>query len=102
MLVHPSSLRLLNGRSVTTVIPAGSTPPGGGGVAAVTEIAAVPVFVSLNAEIVALPAAMPMTSPDDETELTAGLLELQVIRRPVSGLLFASSVAADSCTVAPT
>ncbi len=50
-----------------------------------TVIAEVPVFVSLNAVIVALPA-----------------LEPQLITRPVSTLLLASRVVAESCTVAPT
>jgi hypothetical protein len=53
-------------------------------------IAAVPVFVSLNAVIVALPAAMAVTRPDAETVLIPVLLELQVITLPLSTLLFAS------------
>jgi hypothetical protein len=82
------------------VIPDGSFPrqtgplPGGGGV--VTVIAAVPVFVSLKAVIVALPAASAVTSPEAETVLMAGLLEAQVTTRPVSTLLFASRVVAES------
>jgi hypothetical protein len=59
-------------------------------------IAAVPVFVSLDAVMVALPAAMALTSPDDVTVLTAELLELQVTTRPVSTLLLASRVTAES------
>jgi len=73
----------------------------GTGAGALTVIAAVPVFVSLNAVIVALPAAMPVTRPDAETVLTPVLLELQAITRPVSTLLFASRVTAVSCTVLP-
>jgi hypothetical protein len=56
----------------------------------------VPVFVSLDAVMVALPAAMALTSPDDVTVLTAELLELQVTTRPVSTLLLASRVTAES------
>jgi hypothetical protein len=52
--------------------------------------------------IVALPAATAVTSPETETELTAGLLELQVTTRPVSTLLLASRVTAESCCVPPT
>ncbi len=59
-------------------------------------IAAVPVFVSLVAVIVALPAPTAVTSPDDETVLTAELLELQATTRPVSTLLLASRVMAES------
>jgi hypothetical protein len=56
----------------------------------------VPVFVSLNAVIVAVPAAIAVTSPEPDTVLMAGLLELQVIVRPVSTLLLASRVVAES------
>ena len=65
-------------------------------------MAAVPVCVSLSAVIVALPVAMAVTRPDAETALTAGLLELQLITRPVRTLLFASRVTAESCAVPPT
>jgi hypothetical protein len=74
----------------------------GTGAGVLTVIAAVPVLVSLNAVIVAVPAAMVVTRPDPETVLTAVLLELQVTTRPVSTLLFASRVTAESCTVPPT
>jgi hypothetical protein len=74
----------------------------GAGADALTAIAAVPVFVSLIAVIVALPAAMAVTSPDPETVLTAELLELQATTRPASTLLFASRVTAESCCVPPT
>ena len=99
---------MLNGRSFMGVIPAGSfprqpePPPGGGGGGAVAVITEVPILVSLSAVIVAPPAASALTSPDAETVLTAGLLELQVTTRPVSTLLFASRVTADSCCVPPT
>jgi hypothetical protein len=56
----------------------------------------VPVFVSLEAVMVAVPAAMALTSPDDETVLTAELPELHVITRPVSKVLLASRVTAES------
>jgi hypothetical protein len=59
-------------------------------------IAAVPVFVSLEAVMVAVPGAMALTSPDDETVLTAELLELHVTTRPVSTVLLASRVTAES------
>jgi len=79
------------------VIPVGSTDPGGGGGGgAVTVTAAVPVLVSLVAVIVALPTATAVTSPDEETVLTALLLELQLTVRPVRTLLFASRVVAAS------
>jgi hypothetical protein len=74
----------------------------GTGAGALTVIAPVPVFVSLNAVIVALPAATAMTTPDAETVLTPVLLELQLITRPVSTLLLASRVTAESCAVPPT
>jgi hypothetical protein len=74
----------------------------GTGAGALTVIAAVPVFVSLNAVIVALPAAMAVTRPDGETVLIPVLLELQLITRPVSTLLFASRAMAESCAVPPT
>src|SRR6266852_754713 len=79
-----------------------ATDATGTGAGALTVIAAVPVLVSLNAVIVALPAAMAVTRPDAETVLSPVLLELQLITRPVSTLLFASRVTADSCTVPPT
>jgi hypothetical protein len=59
-------------------------------------IAAVPVLVSLVAVIVALPAAIAVTRPDAETVLMLVLLEFQLITRPVSTLLLASRVVAES------
>ena len=87
-----------------TVAVAGETETEatGTGAGALTVIAAVPLFVSLNAVIVALPVATAVATPDAETVLIAGLLELQLTARPVSTLLFASRVTAESCTVAPT
>jgi len=75
--------------------------PGGGGVTTGTEIEAVPVFPSLVAEIAAEPEETALTRPAPETVATDGLLELQVTVRPVSTLLFASRVTAESCAVAP-
>jgi hypothetical protein len=98
---QPPSLIAENGLSVIVVMPVGSAVPGGGATTAVTVMAAVPIFVSLKAVIVALPAAFAVTSPDTETVLTAGLLELQAISRPVNVLLLASRVTAESCAVAP-
>jgi hypothetical protein len=72
----------------------------GTGVGALTVIAAEAVMPSLAAVIVALPEAIAVTRPDAETVLMAGLPELQVTARPVSTLLFASRVVAESCTVA--
>jgi hypothetical protein len=46
--------------------------------------------------MVALPAATAVTKPEAETVLTPVLLEPQVITRPVSTLLFASRVTAES------
>jgi hypothetical protein len=89
----PAGRLALEGETVTDATGAGAD--------ALTVMAAVPVFVSLKAVIVALPAAMAVTSPDAETVLMAGLLELQMITRPVKVLLLASRVTADSCTAAP-
>ena len=103
MFVQPSSLSALNDRSVSVVIPVGSTDPGGGGGgAAVTVTDDVPLLVSLVAVIVAVPTATAVTRPDEDTVLTAVLLEFQLTVRPVRTLLFASRVTAASCTVAPT
>src|SRR3982751_2288411 len=52
--------------------------------------------------MVALPAVTAVTRPLAETELTAELLELQVTERPLSTLLPASRITAESCTVPPT
>jgi len=68
----------------------------------VTVIAAVPLFPSLVAVIVADPAATPLTSPFAETVATAGALLVHVTTRSLSGLSFASSGVAVTCTVLPT
>jgi hypothetical protein len=63
-----------------------------------TAIDDVPVFPSLVAVIVALPAPADATNPFASTVATARLLDVQVTRRPVSTLLFASfSVAVNGC-----
>jgi hypothetical protein len=65
-------------------------------------IAVEPVCPSLDAVIETLPAATAVTSPEPETLAIAEFPELQPITRPVSTLLLASRVTADSCTDAPT
>src|SRR5947209_6686943 len=64
-----------------------------------TVITAVPVFPSLVAEIIAVPAATPVTSPVLLTDATAVLEEVQLTVRPERTLPPASSVAAVSCCV---
>jgi hypothetical protein len=76
--------------------------PSVGGGAAVTVTAAVPLFPSLVAVIVAVPCAFPVTSPDPLTPATVLALELQVTVRPVSAFPAESRGVAVSCTVAPT
>src|SRR6266516_4028233 len=65
-------------------------------------IAAVPLFPSLVAVIVADPAATPLTTPLALTVATAVLPLDQVIARPESELPFASFGVAVSCIVWPT
>src|SRR5712691_145280 len=88
----------------TASLPAGATytagPLGGGGT--VTVIAAVPLFPSLVAVIVANPTAPPVTSQVAPTEATLGALLAQVTTRPFSGLPRESFGVAVSCNVAPT
>src|SRR6185436_6411284 len=97
---------------VMSVIPAGSLPPvdgaggggtgaGGGAGAACTVTLALPDFPSLVAVITAVPAATPLTLPDEFTVAVLGLLELQVMARPESTLPLASRVTAVACTFAP-
>src|SRR5258708_7685452 len=93
------SVSELNGRSLRTVIPAGSfvEPGGGGGGVACTLTVAVPVFVSLVAVMVADPTPTAVTSPD--VGLTAATLVFpldHVTLRPVSTLLLASRAVAES------
>src|SRR5207249_2078422 len=73
--------------------------PGGGGVT--TVMAAVPLWPSLVAVIVAEPAAAPVTRPLVLTVATDVLLLDQDTARPVSGVPFASCGVAVSCTVPP-
>jgi len=68
----------------------------------VTVTDAVPVFPSLVAVIVALPAPTAVTTPLDDTVATALLLVVHVIVRPVRTTLFASRVVADNVVVCPT
>src|SRR3989442_7059506 len=87
----------------TASLPAGATytagPLGGGGT--VTVIAAVPLFPSLVAVIVANPAAPPVTSPVALTEARAASLVAQVTDRPESRLPAESRSVAVSCSICP-
>jgi hypothetical protein len=67
--------------------------------ASVTVMEDVPVFVSLVAVIVAVPAPTAVTRPFASTVAAETLLEAQVTRRPVSTVPFASLVTAVSCCV---
>src|SRR5712672_78021 len=101
--LQPSSIIVENGLSVIVVIPVGSADPGGGGgEPVVTVIVDVPVLPSLVAVTCTLPITSAVTRPDAEIPATLVLPELQVMTRPVSTLLFASRVTAESCWVAPT
>src|SRR5437667_11296930 len=73
---------------------------GGGGVVTVTF--AVPLFPSLVAVIVAVPAATPVTRPFAETVAALALLVAQLMLRPLSAVPLASLGVAVSCTVAAT
>src|SRR5947208_14199981 len=68
----------------------------------VTVIVEGPLFPSLVAVIVAVPAALPVTSPLPVTVATAVLLLPQLTVRPDNGLPLASFGVAVSCTVWPT
>jgi len=70
--------------------------------ASVTVIEDVPVFVSLVAVMVVVPAATAVTNPFTSTVAAAGLLEIHVTTRPVSTTPFASLVTALSCCVGVT
>jgi hypothetical protein len=65
----------------------------------VTVIVALPVFPSLVAKMSAVPTAIAVTTPSDETVATAELFELHVTGRPASVFPFASSVVAVACEV---
>src|SRR2546422_10200218 len=68
----------------------------------VTVIAAVPLWPSLAAVIVAAPVLTPVTRPLADTVATPGLPLDQLTVRPLSRLPFASLGIAASCTVCPT
>jgi len=72
-----------------------------GTLTAATVTAAPPLCPSLDAVIVAEPAASADTSPLPLTAATAPLLLVQVTTRPVSGFPLASVGVAASCTVCP-
>jgi len=67
----------------------------------VTVTADEAIFPSLEAVIDTLPAATAVTSPEAATVAIPGFPEPQLITRPVSTLLLASLVTADSCTDDP-
>jgi hypothetical protein len=67
--------------------------------AADTVTLEVPVFPSLVAVIVVVPGRSPVTSPDDETLATSGLLEVHETARPVSVLPAASFIVAVNVAV---
>src|SRR5450759_1051971 len=67
-----------------------------------TVMVAVPLFPSLVAVIVALPWAIAVTRPLDDTDAFVASELLHVTVRPDSTALPASSVVAVSCCVAPT
>jgi len=67
-----------------------------------TVSAAVPLFPSLVAVIVAVPAATAVTTPDDDTVAAAVLLDVHDTGRPVTTLPAASLVVAVSAVVCPT
>ena len=69
-------------------------PPG-----ALTENAIEPVTPSLDAEIIAVPPATPVTTPDPETDATLGAELDQVIGRPVSTAPWPSFSTALTCMV---
>src|SRR2546428_1436038 len=68
----------------------------------ITVTAAVPLWPSLVAVMVAAPAATPVTRPLPLTVATAGLPLAHVTTRPTSRLPLASFSVARSCTVPPT
>src|SRR2546428_8379183 len=70
--------------------------------AGVTVMADAPLFPSLVAVIVAVPAVFPVTSPLALTVATVALLLAQLTVRPDSRLPLASLGVAVSCTVWPT
>lgn len=89
-MVFPSSTRGLEG-VITMLAMAGAG----------TVTVAVPLAVPERAVIVALPAATPVTTPDEETVATAVLLLDQVTGAPDITVPFASRTVADSVDVVP-
>ena len=87
--------------SVTPATARSNTVPGFGTIA-VNVIADEPLWPSLVAVIVAVPAATPLISPLPFTVATAGALLAQVTTRPLSGLPLASLELAASWALAPT
>ncbi len=87
--------------SVTPATARSATVPGFV-TGAVTLIAAVPLWPSLVAVIIALPATTPVTSPLPLTLATAGLLVDQAVARPERTFPAESSVIAVSGAAAPT
>src|SRR5256885_2103733 len=92
-----------------TVCPTGTLADDGvtvtdatGTCARVTVMVAVPLFPSLVAVIVAVPAPLAVTNPVRVTVATVVSLDDQVTVRPESGLPLASFGVAVSCTVCPT
>src|SRR5438128_397073 len=69
---------------------------------AVTVIAAVPLWPSLVAVIVAVPVATLVTRPLPLTAATAALFDVHATPRPGSVFPAESVVTAERCTVAPT
>jgi hypothetical protein len=69
--------------------------------AGVTVMEEVPVFPSLVAVTVVEPTAWGVTSPFTSTVATTPSPDDHVTARPISGLLFASLVSAESCRVKP-
>lgn len=79
-----------------------TTDATGAGAGAFTVICALPVFPSLVAVIVAVPAAFAVTTPLALTVAVCGALDAQTMLRPVSVLPLPSYVIAVSVIVPPT
>src|SRR5438128_12234973 len=87
-----------------TVKPAGSfgqLPEGGGG-AIVTVSVAIPLFPSLVAVIVVVPASNADTKPPADTVATFSAVDVHVTVRPVKTAPLASRSVAVNCCVPPT
>ena len=88
VVVIPRTRLAIDGVTVTVATGAG-----------VTVRAALPVFPSLVAMMLAVPGLTAVTSPVDETVAIPVLSELQVMTRPVKGWPLESSVVAVACEV---